>query len=188
MTQCNSLNVKQSNPRLNKLKSVIKNEIDVLLRLSSNRIGNSNDETNSPHKLLLPNRKIANLRKAFANYTSIDIKLTKTQLSKMIQSGAFLDRLLGPLLQTGLPLIKHLIKPLAKSVLFPLGLTEDAGIHKKILGSGHNTTLVISNDEMEDIIKIDKFFDDSRLLLEGVSETIKNKTKEQKGRFFLVCY
>ena len=84
MTQCNSLNVKLSNPRLNKLKSAIKNETDVILRLSSNMIGNSDDETNIPHKLLLTNRQVANLRKAFANYLSSDIKLSKIQLSKMI--------------------------------------------------------------------------------------------------------
>ena len=100
----------------------------------------------------------------------------KTQLSKMIQSGGFLGRLLGPLLKTGLPLIKNVIKPLAKSVLIPLGLTAaasaaDAGIHKKILGSA-TTTLIISNDEMEDIIKIVKSLEDSGLLLKGVSETI----------------
>ena len=84
MTQCNSLNVKLSNPRLNKLKSAIKNETDVILRLSSNMIGNSDDETNIPHKLLLTNRQVANLRKAFANYLSSGIKLSKIQLSKMI--------------------------------------------------------------------------------------------------------
>ena len=94
------------------------------------------DETNFPHKLLLTNRQVANLCKAFANYLSTDIKLFKTQLSKMIQSGAFLGRLLGPLLKTGLPLIKNVIKPLAKSVLIPLGLTAaasvvDAEIHEK---------------------------------------------------------
>ena len=94
------------------------------------------NETNFPHKLLLTKRQVTNLRKAFANYLSTDIKLSKTQLSKMIQSGGFLGRLLGPLLKTGLPLIKNVIKPLAKSVLIPLGLTAavsaaDAGIHKK---------------------------------------------------------
>ena len=101
------------------------------------------DETNSPHKLILTNRQVSNLCKAFANYLSTNIKVSKTQLSKMIQSGRFLRRNLGPLLKTGLPLIKNVIKPLAKSVLVPLGLTAaksaaDAGIHKKILGSGHN--------------------------------------------------
>ena len=82
------------------------------------------------------NVKLSNLRKAFANYLSTDIKLSKTQLSKMIQSGGFLGGLLGPLLKTGLPLIKNAIKPLAKSVLIALGLTvaasaADVGIHKK---------------------------------------------------------
>ena len=97
----------------------------------------------------------------------------------MIQSGGFLGKLLGPLLRTGLPLMKSVIKPLAKSVLLPLGLTAaasaaDAGIHKKILGSGHNnTTLIISNDEI-DILKIVKSLEDSGVLLKGVSETIQN--------------
>ena len=126
MTQYNSLNVQLSNSQLNKLKSAIKNETEVVLRLSSNMIGNSDDETNFPHKLLLTNRQVANLRKAFANHLSTDIKLSKTQLSKMIQSGGFLGRLLGPLLKTGLPLIKNVIKPLAKSVLIPLRLTTVA--------------------------------------------------------------
>ena len=101
----------------------------------------------------------------------------------MIQSGGFLGRLLGPLSETGLPLIKNVIKTLAKTVFIPLGLTAaaaaDAGIHKKILGSG-TTTLIISNDEMEDIMKIVKSLEDSGLLLKGVSETIQNEAKEQK--------
>ena len=80
------------------------------------------NETNFPDKLLVTNRQVAILRKAFANYFSTDIKLSKTQLSKMLQSGEFLGRLPGPLLKTGLPLIKNVIKPLAKSVLIPLGL------------------------------------------------------------------
>ena len=125
-----------SNSQLSKLKSAAKNKTDAVLRLSSNMIGNSNDNNNFPHELLLTNRQVANLCKAFATNKSTDIKLSKTQLSKMIQSGGFLGRLLGPLLRTGLPLMKNLIKPLAKSVLVPLGLTAaasaaDAGIHKK---------------------------------------------------------
>ena len=87
---------------------------------------------------MLTNRQVTNIRKAFANHLSTDIKLSKTQLSKMIQSGGFLGRLLGPLLKTGLPLLKIVIKPLAKSFLIPLGLTAaasaaDAGINKKQL-------------------------------------------------------
>ena len=106
----------------------------------------------------------------------------------MIQSGGFLGRLLGLLLKAGLPLIKNVLQPLAKSVLISLGLTKaasaaDAGIHKKILGSVHNTTLIISKDEMEGIIKIVQALEDSWLLLKGVSETIQNEAKEQKGGF-----
>ena len=145
------------------------------------------NETIFPHKLLLANRKVANLRKAFANCLSTDIKLSKTQLSKMIQSGRFLGRLLGPLLKRRLPLIKDVIKALAKSFLIPLGLTAaasaaDAEILKKVLESCHNntTTLIISNNEMEDIIKIVKSLEDSGLLLKGVSETVQNEAKEQK--------
>ena len=99
MTQYNSLNVKLSNSQLNKLKSAIKNETEVVLRLSSNMSGDN--ETNFLHKLLLTNRQAANLRKAFANHLSTDIKLSKTQFSKMMQSGGFLGRLLGPLLKQG---------------------------------------------------------------------------------------
>ena len=79
MTQYNTLNVKLSNSQLNKFKSAIKNETDVILKLSSNMIGNSDDQSNFPHKLLLTNRQVANLRKAFPNHTSTDIKLSKTQ-------------------------------------------------------------------------------------------------------------
>ena len=189
MTQYNSLNVKLSNSQLGKVKSAIKNENDFVLRISSNIVGNSNDNTNFPHELLSTNRQVENIRKTFAKNTSTDIKLSKTQLSKRIQSGGFLGRLLGPLLKTGLPLMKSVIKPLAKSVLIPLGLTAaasaaDAGIHKKILGSGNNnTTLIISNDAMDDISKIVKSLEDSGVLLKGVSKTIQNEAKEQRGGF-----
>ena len=74
------MNVKLANSQLNKLKSAIKNETDVVLRLSSSMIGNSSDNNNFPRELLLTNRQVANLRKAFANYLSIDIKLSKDQL------------------------------------------------------------------------------------------------------------
>ena len=136
MTQYNSLNVKLSNSKLNKLKSAIKDETEVVLRLSSNMIGDN--ETDFPQILLLTNRQVASLRKAFANHSSANIKFSKAQLSKMVQSGGFLGRLLRPLLKTGLPLIKNVIKPLAKSDLIPLGLTAaasaaDAGKRKKNL-------------------------------------------------------
>ena len=90
------------------------------------------------------------------NNSSANIKLSKTQFSKIVQSGGFLGKFLGPLLKTGLPLMKNLLKPLAKSILRTLGLTTavsaaDAGIHKKILGSG-TATMIISNEKIEDIM------------------------------------
>ena len=183
MTQYNSLNVKLSNSQLNNLKSSIKNEPDVVLRISSNMVSNSNNNTNFPHELLLTNRQVANIPKAFAKNTSIDIKLSKNQLSKMIQSGGFLGNLLGKLAG---PLMKVAMQ-LAKNVLAPLGLSAamsaiDGSIKNKILGSG-TTTLIISNDEMDNILKIVKSLEDSNVLLKGVSETIQHEAKEQRGGF-----
>ena len=121
-----------SNSQLNKLKSGIRNRTEVTLNLSLSVIGDSNDEINIPHELLLTDRQVSRLRKAFTNNSSANIKLSKTQLSKMKQLGVFLGRLLGLLLRTGLHLMENVLKPLAKSVLIPLGLTAaDAGIHEK---------------------------------------------------------
>ena len=125
------------------MKVCNKNKSEKVLRLSSNMIGY--DQTNFPHKLLLTNRQVADLRKAFANYLSTDIKLSKTQIPEMIQSGGFLLRLIRLLLKTGLPRIKNVIKPLAKSILIGLGLTAaasaaDARIHKKNIRIGYNGT------------------------------------------------
>ena len=183
MTQYNSLNVKLSNSQLNKLKSSIKNETDVVLRISRNMVSNSNDNTNFPHELLLTNRQVANIRKAFAKNTSTDIKLSKTRLSKMIQSGGFLGNLLGKLAG---PLMK-LAVPLAKNVLATLGVSAamsaiDRSIKKKMFGSGM-TTLIISNDEMDNILRIVKSLENSGLLLKGVGETIQHEAKEQRGGF-----
>ena len=183
MTQYNSLNVKLSNSQLNKLKPSIKNENDVVLRISSNMVGNSNDNANFPHELLLTNRQVANIRKAFANHSSIDIKFSKPQLSKMIQSGGFLGNLLGklpgPLMKVAMPLAKNVLAPLGLSVAMP---AIDGSIKKKMLGSGA-TTLIISNDEMDDILKIVKSLEDSGVLLKGVIETIQHEAKEQRGGF-----
>ena len=93
MTQYNRLNVKLSNSKLNKLKSAIKNKNDVVIRLSPKMIGDSNDKTNFAHELLLTSRQVSSIRKAFSNNSSVDIKFSKTQLSKMIQSGGFLGKL-----------------------------------------------------------------------------------------------
>ena len=137
--------------------------------------------------MLLSNTQVSRLCKAFANNSSVNIKLTKTQLHKIGHSGGFLGRLLGPLLKTGLPLIGNVLKSLGKSVLIPLELTAaasatDAATQKKIYGSG-TTTLIISNKEMEDVMKIVTSFEDSGLLIKVVSETIENEAKEQKGGF-----
>ena len=185
MTQYNIFSVKLLNSQL-KLKSAIKNGTEVTLSLS-NIISDCNDENNFPHKLLFTNTQSSRLCKAFANNYSANKKLSKTQIHKIGQSEGFLRRLLGSLIKTRLPLIANILKPLAKSVLIPLGLTAvasvtDAAIHKKIFGSGF-IKLIILNEEMEDIIKIVKSLKDSGLLIKGVSETIKNDTKEQKGGF-----
>ena len=182
MTQYNSLNVKLSNSQLNKLKSAIKNESDVVLKISSSMIGNSNDKTNFPHKILLTDGQVANIRKAFSNNLSRDVKFSKTQLLKMMQSGGFLGNFLSKLAGA----LMKVAMPLAKNALAPLGLTAamsaiDGSIKKKMLGP--EPTLIISNDEMNDIIKLVKSLEDSGVLLKGVSETIQHEAKEQRGRF-----
>ena len=189
MVEYNKVNVRLSDTQLKKLKNAVKNKTGTTLRISL-KMRNGN---NLPHELLLTTRQKTKARNAFNNNMSTDLKLSKAQFSKIIQSGGFLGRLLGPLLKTGLPSIKNVIKPLAKIVLIPLGLTAAAyaayaGIHKKILGSG-NTTLIISNEEMNDIMKIIQALEDSTILLKGVTKTIKNEIKEQKGGFLsmLLC-
>ena len=128
-----------SNSLLNKLKSGIKNGTEVTLKLSSNAAGDSNDKNKFPYNLLLANTQVSNLRKVFANNSSTNIKLSKTQLHKIGQSRGFLGRLLELLLKTRLPLMKNVLKPLAKSVLIRLGLAAAASatnltIHQKNLG------------------------------------------------------
>ena len=182
MTQYNSLKGKLSNSQLNKLKSAIKNGTDVVLRLSSNMVGNSDDETNFPHKLLLTNRQTLSLRKAFNNHTSADIKFSKAQLTKM-QRGGFLKILMPLPKKSGLLLLKSVVKPLGMLGLTAAASATDAAISKKILGSGNHTTLIISNDDMQDLLKIVKLLEDSGILLNGITETVKNEVKEQKGGF-----
>ena len=116
-----------------------------------------------------------------------NIKLSKTQLNKIVQSGEFWGRLLGPLLKTKLSLIGNVLKPLAKSALIPLRLTAaasatDAAIHKKMFGSGF-TTLIISNEEMNDFMKTVKSLEKSQLLIKGVNETKEMKQKNKKESF-----
>ena len=186
MVEYTKVNVRLSDSQLKKLKDAVSNNTGTTLRISL-KMFNGN---NLPHELLLTTRQKTKIRNAFNNNRSIDLKLSKAQINKIIQPGSFLGKLLGFLLKTGLPLIKNVIKPLAKSVLIPLGLTAaasaaDAGIHKKILGSG-NTTLIISNEEMNDVIKTVQALEDSNILLKGVTETVKNETKEQKEGFLII--
>ena len=119
MVEYNKVNVKLLVTQLKKLKTAVENETGTTQRMSLKMFA----ENDLPHELLLTTRQKTKLRNAFNNNMSIDLKLSKAQISKIIQCGGFLGRLLGPLLKTGIPLIKNVIKPLAKSVLIPLGLT-----------------------------------------------------------------
>ena len=144
-----------------------------------NVVADSNDENNFPLKLLLTNTRVSKLRKTFTNNSLANKKSSKTHVHKIEQSGGFLGRRLGPLLKTGLPLTWNVLKQLAKSVSIPLGLTAsasatDAATNNKMFGSG-NTTLIISNEEINDIMQIIKPLEKSDLLKKGVSQKLKVK-------------
>ena len=141
------------------------------------------DGNDLPHEFLLTTRQKTKLRTAFSNIILTDLTLSKAQISKIIQSGWFLrsvlSKLAGPLMKVAIPL--------AKNVLASLGITAaasaiEAGIQKKIHGSG-TITLIISNKEMNDIMKILQALEDSNILLKGITKTIRIETKEQKGGF-----
>ena len=130
--QYNSVNVKLSDSQLNKYKSRIKNATEITVKLWSNMIGDPNDDTNFPHKLLLTGRQVSKLLKVFASNSSANTKLSKTQLSKTVYSC-----LLKLSIKVGSLLMKNALKPLAKIILIPLRLTVVAssaatGIHKNI--------------------------------------------------------
>ena len=179
MAEYTKIDTKLSNLQLNKLKKGVKNNEEVTLRIGAKHF----NKKGLPHELLLTRRQITKLRNAINNNMSTDIKLSKAQIKKIIQSGGFLGSLLSkiavPLMEVGLPLVRN--------VLAPLGLTAtmsaiDAGIQKKIHGSG-TTTLIISNENMNDIMKIIKSLEDSGVLLKVVTKTINNEIKKQKGGF-----
>ena len=138
--------------------------------------------------MLLINTQVSRICKASPNNSSANIKLSKTQLHKIVQSGVFLGRLLGPLLKAELPLIKNVVKSLAQSVLLPLGLTAasttDVAIHKKMSRSGA-ATLIFSNEEINYIMNLVKILEKPGLLIKGVNETIKNRSKKTKRSIFL---
>ena len=132
MVEYNKVNVKLSDTQLKKFKTAVENKTGTAIRMNLKMFA----KNVLPHELFSTTRQKAKLRNAFNNNRSTDLKLSKAQISKITQSGGFLGRLLGPLLKTGIPLIKNVIKPLAKSVLIPSELTAaasavDAGIHKK---------------------------------------------------------
>ena len=140
MVVYNTVNDKLSNSQLNILKGAVKNNEGTTLRISAKMFnGNS-----LPHELLLTTRQTTKLRNAIENNMSTDIKLSKAQIPKIIQSGGFLGKILGPLLKIGLPLLKSVIKPLGLLGLIAGSSAIDAAFQKKIYGSG-TTTLVISN-------------------------------------------
>ena len=118
MVEYIKVNVNLSDSHIKKLKDAVKDNTRTTLRISL-KMFNGND---LPHELLLTARQKTKIRNAFNNNMSTELKLSKAQINKIVQSGGFLSELLGPLLKTGLPLIKNVIKPLAKSVLIPLGL------------------------------------------------------------------
>ena len=178
MVEDSKIKCKLTNVQLNKLKKAVKSNEGATLRLG---IKNFNKDER-PHELLLTTRQNSKLRNAINNNLATDIKLSKAQIKKIIQSGGFLGKLLSKLAG---PLMK-VAMPLAKNVLAPLGLTAamsaiDGGIQKKIHGFG--VKLIIEQENMKDIMKIIKALENSGILLKGVSKTIKNETKEQRGGF-----
>ena len=181
MVECSKVNVKLSDSQLKKLKNAVKNKTGATLRISLKMF--AGNDLLFVIELLLTLRQKTKLMKILNNNMSTDLKLSKAQISKIIQSGVFLGPLFNKLAG---PLIKVAI-PLAKIVLAPLGITAaasaiDAGIPKTVHGSG-TTTLIIPNEEMNDIMGIVQALEDSSILLKGVTKTIKNETKRQKGGF-----
>ena len=178
MVEYSKVNCKLTNVQLNKLKKAVKSNEGATLRL---RIKNFNKDE-LLHELLLTTRQNTKLRNAITNNLATDIKLSKAQIKKLIQSGGFLAKLLsklaGPLMKVALSL--------AKNVLAQLGLTAamsaiDGSIQKKIHGSG--IKLIIEEEDMNDIMKIIEALENSGILLKGVSKTTENETKEQRCGF-----
>ena len=183
MVEYSKVNCKLTNVQLNKLKKVVKSNEGATLRLG---IKNFNKDE-LPHELLLTTRQNTKLRKAINNNLATDIKLSKAQIKNLMQSGGFLGKLLSKLAG---PLMK-VAMPLAKNVLALLGLTAamsaiDGSIKKRIHGSG--VKLIIEQEDMNHIIKVIEAPENSGILLKGVSKTIENETKEQKGGFLSMLF
>ena len=178
MVEYTKINCKLTNVQLNKFKKSVKFNEGATLRLG---IKNFNKDE-LPHELLLTTRQNTKLKNAINNNLATDIKLSKAQIKKLIQSGGFLGKLLSKLAG---PLMK-VAMPLAKTVLAPLGLTAamsafDGSIQKKMHGSG--VELIIEQEDMNDIIRIIEALENSGISLKGVTKTIENETKEQRVGF-----
>ena len=178
MVEYSKVDCTLTNVQLNKFKKAVKSNKGVTLRLG---IRNFNKDER-PHELLLTTRQNTKLRNAYNNNSATDIKLSKAQIKKLIQSGGFLCKLLSKLAGS----LMKVAMPLAKNVLAPLGLTAamsaiDGSIQKKVHGLG--IKLIIEQEDMKDIMKIIKALENSGILLKGVSKTIKNETKEQRRGF-----
>ena len=174
----NTVTVKLLDAQLKKLKTADKKKTGATLRISLKML----DGNDLLHELLLTIGQKAKLRNAFNNNMSTDLILSKAQISKIIQSGGFLaslSKLAGLLMKVAVPLAKNILTPLK---IAAAASAIDAGIQKKIHGSGA-TTLIISNKKINCIMKIVQAFEDSNILLKGITKTIKIETKEQKGGF-----
>ena len=171
MVEYSKINCNLTNVQLNKFKKAVKSNKGATLRLG---IKNFNKDE-LPHELLLTTRQYTKLRNAINNNLSTDIKLSKAQIKKLIQSGGFLGKLLsklaGPLMKVAMPLAKNAAAMCA----------IDGSIQKKIHGSG--VKLIIEEEDMKDIIKIIEALENSGILLQGATKTIENETKEQRGGF-----
>ena len=178
MVEYSKVNVKLLDAQMKKLKTADKKKTGATLRISLKML----DGNDLLHELLLTTGQKVKLRNAFNNNMSTDLILPKAQISKIIQSGGFLaslSKLAGPLMKLAVPLAKNILTPLK---IAAAASATDAGIQKKIHGSGA-TTLIISNKEINCIMKIVQAFEDSNILSKGVIKTIKIETKEQKGGF-----
>ena len=176
MAECSKANAKLLKTKLQKLKTAVRNKTGMTLRISLKMF----DGNDIPHELLLTAKQRTKLRNAFNNNVSTDLKLSKAQISKIIQSvgflGSLLSKLAGPLMKVAIPLVKNILAPLG---ITAAASTIDAGIQKKIHGSG-TTTLIISNKEMNDIMEIVHALEDSNILFKGVTEQLKMKQKNKK--------
>ena len=178
MVEYSKVNPKLTDTQMKKLRTAVKNKTGTTLIMILKMFG----KNDLPHELLMTARQKTKLRNALNNNMSTDLKLSKPQIPKIIQSGGVLgsltSKLAGPLMKVAVSLAKK------KNILAPLGITAaasaiDAGIHRKSYGSGTTT----SNKEINDIIKIVQTHENSNILPERVTKAAKTEIREQRGGF-----